>query len=133
MKKISIRAWLAIQTLLIIGIILLDWSARTLGFLNVAVLDALCIFSLFLMGYMEKKREVVDEFSVVALSKANEVSLKVVLISIIFALVYVQSMNSKKEVIGLMLGGIIVLSFAVKLVTFIIVDKKGIDYAKNED
>ena len=133
MKKISIRAWLSIQTLLIIGIILLDCVARTLGFLNVAVLDALCIFSIFLMGYMEKKREVVDEFSVVALSKANEVSLKVVLISIIFALVYVQSMNSKKEVIGLMLGGIIVLSFAVKLVTFIIVDKKGIDYAKNED
>lgn len=131
MKEISIRTWLIMKTVILVGIVVVILGSNVIGFRNLAAKDALCVLVILAEIFLEKKREVIDEFSQMALNKANKKSLQIVIFTTLLTLVYSQTIDSSKEILSYLLGGIVVLAFVIKLLIFLIIDKKGINYANN--
>ncbi|OAA84969.1 hypothetical protein [Clostridium ljungdahlii] len=133
-KKVKIQSVILWNTIVDVCILIMicirfyTCSSNLVALVGDAVLIALVVLGY----YIKNKMEVVDEFAKSAISKANGIAYKVLVICIVAIMLYAAYQNANAKIEGCLLAVSMVISFIVRLSIFYKLNKYGMDdYAKN--
>lgn len=131
--KISLRIWLILENILEVILILFYWL-NTRGDIKpmlITVGFTVIIFIFVIMFYFEKKKDIIDEFALEALNRANVNALQVARFCILVGMLYAVVTNDGKRmmddipVFSIYLTVSFIVIGLIRTATFCIIDMKG--------